>query len=228
MQQTDKWNLKLIELDDEIVDSLSAINENFNKIDENLGTGGGGGTSGGITEETDPTVPEYVKNIKESDIENWNSKQEKLTAGENVTIDENGVISVVGGGSTEPTEPYELPIASAETLGGIKVGNTLSVNEEGILNVIDSEKTLIFQNVTVETSLWVEDETYEQFGYKAEIACEGVAENYFSDVVFNVSEAISGNYAPISITSENKVIIYAVEKPTGTIIIPTIKCIEGA
>ena len=222
MQQTDKWNLKLIELDDEIVDSLSAINENFNKIDENLGTGGG------IVEETDPTVPEYVKNIKESDIENWNSKQEKLTAGENVTIDENGVISVVGGGSTEPTEPYELPIASAETLGGIKVGNTLSVNEEGILNVIDSEKTLIFQNVTVETSLWVEDETYEQFGYKAEIACEGVTENYFSDVVFNVSESMSGNYAPISITSENKVIIYAVEKPTGTIIIPTIKCIEGA
>ena len=193
MQQTDKWNLKLIELDDEIVDSLSAINENFNKIDKNLGTGGGGGTSGGIKEETDPTVPEYVKNIKESDIENWNSKQEKLTAGENVTIDENGVISVVGGGSTEIVNPV-----------------------------------LIFQNITVETSLWVEDETYEQFGYKAEIACEGVAENYFSDVVFNVSEAISGNYAPISITSENKVIIYAVEKPTGTIIIPTIKCIEGA
>jgi hypothetical protein len=193
VQQTDKWNLKLIELDDEIVNSLSAINENFNKIDENLGTGGGGGTSGGITEETDPTVPEYVKNIKESDIENWNNKQEKLTAGENVTIDENGVISAVAGGETEIVNPV-----------------------------------LIFQNITVETSLWVEDETYEQFGYKAEIACEGVTENYFSDVVFNVSEAMSGNYAPISITSENKVIIYAVEKPTGTIIIPTIKCIEGA
>lgn len=30
--------------------------------------------SGGITEETDPTVPQYVKNITEQDIENWNNK----------------------------------------------------------------------------------------------------------------------------------------------------------
>lgn len=28
----------------------------------------------GITNETDPTVPSYVKAIKESDIENWNNK----------------------------------------------------------------------------------------------------------------------------------------------------------
>ena len=30
--------------------------------------------SGGITEETDPTVPEYIKNITEEDIQNWNNK----------------------------------------------------------------------------------------------------------------------------------------------------------
>lgn len=34
-----------------------------------------------------------------------------------------------GGGS-----PYVLPIASAETLGGVKVGNGLSINENGVLS----------------------------------------------------------------------------------------------
>ena len=29
---------------------------------------------GGMTSESEATVPSYVKNIKESDIENWNSK----------------------------------------------------------------------------------------------------------------------------------------------------------
>ena len=36
-------------------------------------TGGGGG---GVSEEIDPTVPDYVKAITEADINNWNSKSE--------------------------------------------------------------------------------------------------------------------------------------------------------
>lgn len=46
--------------------------------------------------ETDPTVPEHVKSITETDISNWNEKQDKLTAGDNITI-EDGVISASGG-----------------------------------------------------------------------------------------------------------------------------------
>lgn len=191
MQQTEKFGLNLIETEDEIIDSLAAINENFNKIDENMGTGGGSG-EGGITNETDPTVPEYVKNIQESDIEKWDNKQDKLTAGENITIDENGVISAVGGGE------------ECQYVG------------------------LIYENTIVSVSDWIADETYEQFGYKADIICEDVTEEFFSDVVFGIEEAISGNYAPISKTSEGTVTIYAVDIPEGDITIPTIKCIKGA
>lgn len=35
-----------------------------------------------------------------------------------------------GGGGT----PYVLPVASAETLGGVKVGSNLSINESGVLS----------------------------------------------------------------------------------------------
>lgn len=56
-------------------------------------------------EETDPTVPTHVKNIAESDITNWNNKQDKLTAGANITI-ENNVISATGGGSGEINDVY--------------------------------------------------------------------------------------------------------------------------
>ena len=40
-------------------------------------TAEGGG--GGINEETDPTVPQHVKNITQQDINNWDSKQDALT-----------------------------------------------------------------------------------------------------------------------------------------------------
>lgn len=45
--------------------------------------------------------------------------------GTTITVDENGVIS----GSNQ----YELPIASTDTLGGIKVGSDLSIAEDGTL-----------------------------------------------------------------------------------------------
>lgn len=133
MQQTTNYNLNLIEETDEIISSISGINDNFKKIDENLGKGGGGN------------------------------------------------------------------------------GNIIT-----------------FSNITLETSAWVEDTTYEEFGYKADIVCTGVTADFFSDVTFNVTEAISGNYAPISLTGAGTVTIYAVEQPENAITIPSIICIKGA
>lgn len=87
---------------------------------------------------------------------------------------------------------------------------------------------LTFKNITVETTAFVEDATYEAFGYKADIPCTGVTADFFSDVTFDVAEAISGNYAPISKTGVGIVTIYAVNQPESTIIIPSIICSKGA
>ena len=81
MQKTDKLGLNLIEVTDTTGDSLAGLNENFaaleQAIEEAGSSGGGESGGGGITNETDPTVPQYVKEIQESDIENWNDKYSK-------------------------------------------------------------------------------------------------------------------------------------------------------
>lgn len=46
-----------------------------------------------------------------------------------------------GGGGCD-CEPYELPIASANTLGGVKIGEGLEISGEGVLKAIHTEKKL--------------------------------------------------------------------------------------
>lgn len=58
------------------------------------------------------------------------AKQNKLTAGDNITISDTNVISAT---NTE----YKLPAASSTTLGGIKVGNNLSMSSNNFLGVSD-------------------------------------------------------------------------------------------
>lgn len=68
-------------------DLASAIQTSLGKADTALQS---------FTEE-DPTVPSHVKSITETNITSWNEKQDKLTAGSNITIEGN-VISATGGG----------------------------------------------------------------------------------------------------------------------------------
>ena len=89
-----------------------------------------------------------------ADLEN---KQALLTPGENITITENGVISASGGvqsvnGKTGVVQltasdvgalpdttvipaPYVLPTASAQILGGVKIGDGITVKEDGTVSV---------------------------------------------------------------------------------------------
>lgn len=45
--------------------------------------------------------------------------------GENIIIDENGVISI---------NNYELPIATSQELGGVKIGDNINIDENGIIS----------------------------------------------------------------------------------------------
>lgn len=85
----------------------------------------------------------------------------------------------------------------------------------------------VFENKIVKVTDWEENTTYNDFPLKADIVCEEVSENFFSDVIFDVTEATSGNFAPISLTGDGTVTIYATEIPKTDITIPSIICSKG-
>lgn len=80
---------------------------------------------------------------------------------------------------------------------------------------------LVFTNVVVAAADWVADATYTDYGYKCEITCQGVNADMVMEVVFDVTEATSGNYAPVCLSGANKVTIYS--KVNTAITVPVIK-----
>lgn len=82
--------------------------------------------------------------------------------GDTVTINSNGELQANGGGG----QPYVLPVASANTLGGVKVGSGLSIDANGVLeatggggsdytpldNSLDINNVTHKMNVKVDTS----------------------------------------------------------------------------
>ena len=104
---------------------------------------------------------------------------------------------------------------------------SLSTNGAGYLEsvTVESEtctiKGEVLTNTVVQVSDWVSDNTYPDYPYRAEI----VTSNYDSvwEVIFGITEAISGNFAPICSTNGKTVSIYAKQIPSASITIPTIK-----
>lgn len=108
-------------------------------IDEN-GTlsSTGGGTADSVAWENVTNKPNEIVNITTE----LNAKQDTLVSGTNIktingeTLIGSGDITIQGGGDS-----YVLPIASADTLGGIKVGTGLSIAEDGTATAVGKTYT---------------------------------------------------------------------------------------
>lgn len=152
----------------------------------------------------------------------------------NIEDDGGAYAHIVGGGSEDtPLNVHTLDwLGNAWFQGDVYIKSTTNGNQDTGSKKLATEEyadnnTLIFLNKEVAISDWVADTTYTDFAYKAEISCAGVTENYFSNVVFGVTEALSGNFAPISLTGANIITIYAEGIPSEAITIPTIICSKG-
>lgn len=90
--------------------------------------------------------------------------------------------------------------------------------EDALGKALTATQTLSFANLTAAD--WVEDSTYKDYNYRCDVACAGVTADDFAEVVFDLAESTSGNYAPICETLADVVRIYS--KLNTTITIPTV------
>ena len=82
----------------------------------------------------DPTGSETAGLVTQAELAN---KQDKLTAGTNITIDSNNVISATGSGGS-----YTLPVANRYTLGGVKIESSLASRSDGVPVRMDNNNYL--------------------------------------------------------------------------------------
>jgi len=95
-----------------------------------------------------------------------------------------------------------------------------SVTGKIVLTDKNNIKARYIVNVTANT--FVADTTYLDFPFKCEIEVTGVTSANNAEVTFSLTQATSGDLAPICVTDTNKVIIYA-KSDLGSIVIPLIK-----
>lgn len=102
-----------------------------------------------------------------------------------------------------------------------KVAN-LPANTNTELNKKGNATLITATNTSVPVSAWTSDTTYADFPFRAGIPIAGCTANHKPDVTFKLTDAMSGNYAPVCESYAGGVYIYAATKPTATLTIPTI------
>lgn len=80
----------------------------------------------------------------------------------------------------------------------------------------------VVTNKVVAKADFKSDNTYTDYPYRAAIAVNGVTTNMIPEIIFNVVDAISGNYSPVAQTYNGGVYIYAASPPDNNLTIPTI------
>ena len=95
--------------------------------------------------------------------------------------------------------------------------NTLKAKLSNVNSAI-----IIKNNIKVAASAWTADTTYEGYPFKASISVTGCTANHAPDVSLSLEDVIAGNFAPSAETYAGGIYIYAKEKPTAEMTIPTI------
>lgn len=115
---------KTIDADDNTISDLTTSNLKSGVLQTTIRT---------TTTATDATLPSELAVAKA-----LNGKQDVLTPGSNISI---------SGGTISATDTiYTLPIAGTSTLGGVKVGNNLTIASDGTLSAVP-------QGITIDTTL---------------------------------------------------------------------------
>ena len=80
----------------------------------------------------------------------------------------------------------------------------------------------VVTNKVVAKEAFTSNNTYADYPYRASIAINGVTTDMIPEIIFDVTDAISGNYSPVAQTYNGGVYIYAASPPDNNLTIPTI------
>ena len=81
---------------------------------------------------------------------------------------------------------------------------------------------LTFTNFTVGPGWFATGSPYTDFPYQAGLTIANVTEDMIPEVIFNPTDAVSGNFAPVAKSINGGIFIYAAEPPSAAVTIPTI------
>ena len=148
--------------------------------------------------------------------------QAKLDSITPVTNTTNGLMTAADKTKLDGIQSSATAVSVTQTLtSGTEIA-TVTIN--GIATKLYAPKHTQLTFTDVSASAWVSDTTYTDYPYKCVLACSGALATDFAEVVLGVTEAVSGNYAPICLTAANSVTIYS--KVNTTITIPTINIVR--
>ena len=118
---------------------------------------------------------------------------------------------------------------NGQKLNGISapVDDDDAVNFKALKDTANQLKALRFRNVAVAAAKFVADESYGDYPLRAAVALEGVLENMVPDVVFALTDAVGGNFAPVADSYNGGIYLYAAEAPEADVTIPVITCWKG-
>ena len=185
-----------------------------------------------VSTRTDAALSAYQGRVLDEKISTLDSeKQDTLVSGTNIKTINNksilgeGNITIKGGTTAGVTSVNTRTGAVTLTADDVNLGNVdntsdadkpVSTATQAALD--NKDETTYIKNTQVDT--WVADTTYSDYGYKADIALEGVTADIYVEVIFALTEATSGDYAPICSSGAGTVTIYS--KVNTAITIPTI------
>ena len=145
---------------DVLVNGISVVTNNIANVSVPTKTSELENDSNFITSETDPTVPSFVKNITQADINSWNNKQDLLVSGVNIkTINST---SLLGNGNIELSGDNYI------------AGDGIDINNGIISNTITSYNDLTdLPTIPTETSQLINDSNFVVSSDLAEVAFNG-------------------------------------------------------
>ena len=183
-------------------------------------------------------MQENIKKLNEGKAE----KPSSPTAGHFAALDSSGNLKDSGKKASDFADKDHTHAGKADKVSHATAGHFAGLDSSG--NLTDSGKkpgdfanashahagyaeVKIFSGVSVAASAWVSDSTYAAYPYAASIACPGVTASHVPEVVFGATEAASGNFAPVALSGNGTVKIYAATKPTAAITVQSITCIKA-